>query len=80
MHKSKNRIVPAVSVPKYKIKHSKRPPYFSALTVWALPKELNFAIRQLEDSKRAYCIEHHIPSDNRIRVWTKSYTGSNWCG
>jgi len=80
MSKTKTKIVPPDSNGKYEIKYSKRPSYFSALTIWALPKELNFAIRQLEDSKRAYCIEHHIPSDNRIRVWTKSYTGSNWGG
>ena len=78
MRRKKNRIVPAVSDAKYKIKYSKRPPEFRALTVWALPDELNFAVSQLEDSKRTYCIEHHSPDDNRIRVWTKSFIGHYW--
>ena len=78
MNKTKNRIVPAVSNAKYKIDYNKRPTEFSALTIWALPDELNFAVQQLEDSKRTYCIEHHSPSDGRVRVWSKSFTGFNW--
>ena len=78
MSKTKTRIVPAVSNAKYKIDYNKRPTEFSALTIWALPDELNFAVQQLEDSKRAYCIEHHSPNDGRVRVWSKSFTGFNW--
>jgi len=78
MSKTKNEIVPPVSNGEYKIEYDKRPPEFSALTVWALPDELDFAVRQLEDSKRTYCIEHHSPDDNRIRVWTKSFIGHYW--
>ena len=78
MNKIKNRIVPAVSNAKYEIEYDKRPTEFSALTIWAIPDELNFAVQQLEDSKRTYCIEHHSPNDGRIRVLTKSFTGFNW--
>ena len=78
MSKIKNRIVPAVSNAKYEIKFGKRPTEFSALTVWAVPDEINFAVRQLEDSERTYCIEHHLPNDGRVRVWTKRFTGENW--
>jgi len=82
MNKIKYRIVPPVSNAKYEIKYDKRPSDFSALTIWAMPDELNFAIHQLEDAKRPYCIEYRLPSnnDNRVRVWTKSFTGSNWGG
>ena len=80
MSKIKNRIVPAVSNAKYEIKFGKRPTEFSALTVWAVPDEINFAVRQLEDSERTYCIEHHLPNDGRVRVWTKRFTGENWGG
>ena len=78
MSKIKNRIVPPVVNAKYEIEYDKRPTGFSALTVWAMPDELNFAVQQLEDSKRTYCIEHHSPSNGRIRVWSKSFTGFNW--
>ena len=78
MSKIKNRIVPAVSNAKYEIKFDKRPTEFSALTVWAVPDELNFAVSQLEDAKRTYCVEHHLPNDGRVRVWTKRFTGENW--
>ena len=78
MNKIKDRIVPAVSNAKYEIKFGKRPTEFSALTVWAVPDEINFAVRQLEDSERTYCIEHHLPNDGRVRVWTKRFTGENW--
>ena len=78
MSKIKYRIVPAVSNAKYKIDYDKRPTDFSALTIWAIPDELNFAVQQLEDSKRTYCIEHHSPEDGRVRVWSKSFTGFNW--
>ena len=78
MSKTKNEIVPPVSKGEYKIEYDKRPPEFSALTVWALPDELDFAVQQLEDSERTYCIEHHSPDDNRIRVWTKSFIGHYW--
>ena len=78
MSKVKDRIVPPVSDTKHEIEYAERPSNFSALTVWALPNELNFAVQQLEDSKRTYCIEHHLPDDDRIRVWTKSFTGMNW--
>ena len=78
MSKIKNRIVPPVVNAKYEIEYDKRPTGFSALTVWAMPDELNFAGQQLEDSKRTYCIEHHSPSNGRIRVWSKSFTGFNW--
>ena len=80
MSNIKYRIVPPVSKPKYKIEHNKKPPEFSALTIWATPNELNFAIQQLEDAKRTYCIEHHLPDDGRIRVWSKCFTGENWGG
>ena len=56
MSKTKTRIVPPVSNAEYEIKFDKRPTEFSALTVWAMPDELNFAVQQLEDSKRTYCI------------------------
>ena len=80
MSKIKNRIVPAVSNAKYEIKFDKRPTEFSALTVWAIPDELNFAVQQLEDAKRTYCIENHSPNYGRVRVWTKRFTGANWGG
>ena len=78
MSKIKYRIVPAVSNAKYEIEYDKRPTEFSALTIWAIPDELNFAIQQLEDAKRIYCIENHPSNDNRVRVWSKSFTGFNW--
>ena len=78
MSRINNRIVPPVSNPKHEIKYSKRPTGFSVLTIWGMPDELNFAVQQLEDSKRAYCIEHHSPNDGRVRVWSKSFTGFNW--
>ena len=78
MNKIKNRIVPAVSNAKYEIKFDKRPTEFSALTVWAMPDELNFAVQQLEDAKRTYCIENHSPNNDTVRVWTKRFTGANW--
>ena len=78
MSKTKNEIVPPVSNGEYKIEYDKRPPEFSALTVWALPDELDFAVQQLEDSERTYCIEHHSLSDGRVRVWTKSFIGHYW--
>ena len=78
MSKTKTRIVPPVSNAEYEIKFDKRPTEFSALTVWAMPDELNFAVQQLEDSKRTYCIEHYSPNDGRVRVWSKSFTGFNW--
>jgi len=80
MNKIKNRIVPPVSNAEYEIKFDKRPTEFSALTIWAMPDELNFAVQQLEDAKREYCIEHRTSNnnDNKVRVWSKSYTGFNW--
>ena len=82
MSKVKYRIVPAVSNAKYKIDYDKRPTDFSALTIWAMPDELYYAVNQLQSAKRTYCIEYRPPSnsDDKIRVWTKSYTGSNWGG
>ena len=80
MSKSKNGIVPPVSNGEYKIEYNKRPSEFRALTIWALPDELDFAVSQLEDAKRTYCIEHHSSNDNRVRVWTKSFVGTNWGG
>tara|TARA_R100001086_G_C11715595_1_gene225422 strand:- start:24 stop:278 length:255 start_codon:yes stop_codon:yes gene_type:complete len=80
MSKTKKKIVPPVSNAEYEIEYDKRPTEFSALTVWALPDELNFAVRQLEDAKRTYCVEHHLPEDGRVRVWTKRFTGTNWGG
>ena len=78
VNKIKNKIVPPVVNAKYEIKFDKRPTEFSALTIWAMPDELNFAVKQLEDSERIYCIEHHTPNDGRVRVWSKSFTGFNW--
>ena len=80
MNRIKYRIVPALSDAKYEIEYSERPSNFGALTIWAIPDELNFAIQQLEDTKRKYCIEHCLSSDNdnKIRVWTKRFTGENW--
>ena len=80
MNRMKYRIVPAVSDAKYEIEYSERPSNFGALTIWAIPDELNFAVQQLEDAKRKYCIEHRLSSnnDNKIRVWSKSFTGFNW--
>ena len=80
MSEIKNRVVPPVPNPEHEIKYSKRPASFSVLTVWAIPDYLNFAVRQLEDAKRAYCIENHIPDDGMVRIWTKRYTGENWGG
>ena len=82
MSKSKNGIVPPVSNVEYEVKFNKRPSNFSALTIWAMPDELDFAINQLKNAKRPYSIEYRPPSsgDDKIRVWTKSYTGTNWGG
>ena len=73
-------IVPPDSNSKYELKFDKRPSSFSALTIWAMPDELYFAINQLQNSKRTYCIEYRPPnnSDDKIRVWTQSFTGCNW--
>jgi len=80
MSKSKDVIVPPDSNSKYELKFDKRPSGFSALTIWAMPDELYYAINQLQSSKRTYCIEYRPPnnSDDKIRVWTQSYTGCNW--
>ena len=80
MSKSKDVIVPPDSDSKYELKFDKRPSGFSALTIWAMPDELYYAINQLQSSKRTYCIEYRPPnnSDDKIRVWTQSYTGCNW--
>ena len=80
MSRAKCRIVPPVVNAKYEVEYGKRPTNFSVLTVWPPPDELNFVIRQLEDAKREYCIEHHTSNskDNNIRVWSKSFTGFNW--
>ena len=73
-------VVPPDSNSKYELKFDKRPSSFSALTIWAMPDELYFAINQLQNSKRTYCIEYRPPnnSDDKIRVWTQSFTGCNW--
>ena len=80
MSKSKDVILPPDSNSKYELKFDKRPSGFSALTIWAMPDELYYAINQLQSSKRTYCIEYRPPnnSDDKIRVWTQSYTGCNW--
>ena len=82
MSKSKNGIVPPVSNVEYEVKFNKRPSNFSALTIWAMPDELDFAINQLKNAKRPYSIEYrpHSSSDDKIRVWTKSFVGTNWGG
>ena len=75
-------IVPPDSNSKYELKFDKRPSNFRALTIWAMPDELYYAVNQLQSAKRIYCIEYRPSSnsDDKIRVWTKSYTGSNWGG
>ena len=82
MSKSKNGIVPPDSTIEYEVKFDKRPSNFSALTIWAMPDELDFAINQLKNAKRPYSIEYRPPSssDDKIRVWTKSFVGTNWGG
>ena len=75
-------IVPPDSNSKYELKFDKRPSGFSALTVWETPDKLYTAIKQLQSAKRTYCIEYRPSSnsDDKIRVWTKSFVGTNWGG
>jgi hypothetical protein len=80
MSEIKNKIVPPVLNHKHEIKYSEKPSNFSVLTIWETPDKLSFAVQQLEDAKRKYCIEHHLPNDGKVRVWTKRFTGLNWGG